>query len=132
METERGPLDSFLNVRTDLNFLTSPHSHSINLAAHPCNVKELKVLVGTSEDEDDMTEVLHVGLKNDTSPETFILNHVNGTGIALPTLFVKIIPMMSVYISIPIPHNRPFCSESDQLVAGLMAINLILQFGTFL
>jgi len=94
-------------------------------------VKELKVLVGNSEDE-DMTEVLHVGLKNDTTPETFILNHVKGTGIALPTLFVKIIPMMSVYISIPVLYNQPFCSESDQLVAGLMAINLILQFGTFL
>jgi len=44
-----------------------------------------------------MTEILHAGLKNDTVPETFILNHVNGAGVAFPTLFVKIIPMMSVY-----------------------------------
>ncbi|KDR67554.1 hypothetical protein GALMADRAFT_258218 [Galerina marginata CBS 339.88] len=60
---------------------------------HPCNMKELKVFVGTSEDH--MTEVLHAGLKNDTTAETFSLRHVNDAGVRFPTQFVKIVPLLA-------------------------------------
>lgn len=62
--------------------------------AHPCNVKDLKVFVGVSEDH--MSEVLHAGLKNDTIPETFLLMHVNDSGIKFPTQYVKIVPIVCV------------------------------------
>ena len=62
--------------------------------AHPCNVKEIKVLAGTTEDH--MSEVLHVGLKNDTTPETFSLQYVNNAGVCIPTQFIKLMPMLSV------------------------------------
>ena len=68
---------------------------SLTLAiAHPCNVKEIKVLAGTTEDH--MSEVLHVGLKNDTIPETFNLQYVNNAGVCIPTQFIKLMPMLSV------------------------------------
>jgi hypothetical protein len=57
-------------------------------------MKELKVYAGTSEEH--MSEILHAGLKNDTIPETFILNHINKAGVIFPTQFVKIVPLMYV------------------------------------
>lgn len=59
--------------------------------SHPCNMKEFKVFVGTSEDH--MIEVLHSGLRNDTIPEHFPLRHVNRANVAFPTRFVKIVPL---------------------------------------
>ncbi|KAF8907826.1 Muskelin N-terminus-domain-containing protein [Gymnopilus junonius] len=61
--------------------------------AHPCNMKELKVFVGMSEDR--MTEVLHAGLKNDSTPETFTLKNINDSGVPFPTQFVKIVPILA-------------------------------------
>ncbi|KAF7321897.1 Muskelin-N domain-containing protein [Mycena kentingensis (nom. inval.)] len=58
--------------------------------AHPCNMKDFKILVGASEDT--LTEVLHGQLKNDPHPETFDLRHTNSEGIIIPSRFVKIIP----------------------------------------
>ncbi|KAJ3512938.1 hypothetical protein NLJ89_g3235 [Agrocybe chaxingu] len=60
---------------------------------HPCNMKELKVFVGISEDL--MTEVLHTTLKNDAVPEVFNLSHVNAAGIPFPTQYVKIVPLLA-------------------------------------
>ncbi|CAA7260646.1 unnamed protein product [Cyclocybe aegerita] len=60
---------------------------------HPCNMKELKVFVGISEDH--MTEVLHTTLKNDAVPEVFNLAHVNDAGIPFPTQYVKIVPLLA-------------------------------------
>uniref|UniRef100_A0A8H7Y6Q3 Muskelin N-terminal domain-containing protein n=1 Tax=Psilocybe cubensis TaxID=181762 RepID=A0A8H7Y6Q3_PSICU len=60
---------------------------------HPCNMKEFKVFVGLSEDH--MAEVLHAGLKNDSTPETFSLKHVNSSGVPFPTQFVKIVPILA-------------------------------------
>ena len=64
--------------------------------AHPCNVKDIKVFAGTTED--NMSEVLHAGLKNDSTPETFNLQYVNSAGVYIPTQFVKIMPMLSVFV----------------------------------
>ena len=64
----------------------------INLSAHPCNMKELKVLVGATTEH--MTEILHSGLKNDNIPETFVLNHVNASGVTFPTRYVKVVPLL--------------------------------------
>ncbi|KAF9547697.1 hypothetical protein CPC08DRAFT_715745 [Agrocybe pediades] len=58
---------------------------------HPCNMKELKVFAGASEDH--MIEVLHAGLKNDNTPETFAIKHTNRSGVVFPTQFVKIVPI---------------------------------------
>ncbi|KAL4244322.1 CTLH complex component protein [Abortiporus biennis] len=58
---------------------------------HPCNMKEFKVYVGASEE--NMTEVLHSGLKNDHLPETFNIQSVNQEGVTFPTTFVKIVPL---------------------------------------
>ena len=63
----------------------------ISITEHPCNMKEFKVFVGMTED--NMTEVLHSGLKNDTIPETFAIKHTNSAGVAFPTRYVKIVPI---------------------------------------
>jgi hypothetical protein len=64
--------------------------------AHPCNVKEIKVFAGITEEH--MSEVLHAGLKNDTTAETFNLQYVNSAGVCIPTRFVKIMPMLSAFV----------------------------------
>ncbi|KAF9526572.1 Muskelin N-terminus-domain-containing protein [Crepidotus variabilis] len=61
--------------------------------SHPCNIKELQVLVGPSEDH--MTEILHANLKDDSIPETFTLTHMNSAGVPFPTRFIKIVPIMT-------------------------------------
>ena len=60
-------------------------------------MKEFKLYVGLSED--NMTEVLHTGLKNDATAETFYIRSVNQAGLAFPTRYVKIEPLSYVYIS---------------------------------
>ena len=74
--------------------------------AHPCNVKEVKVFAGITKDH--MSEVLHVGLKNDTTAETFNLQYVNSDGICIPTQFIKIMPMLSVLV---LPTAAPFVNH---------------------
>ncbi|KAI0084905.1 Muskelin N-terminus-domain-containing protein [Irpex rosettiformis] len=58
---------------------------------HPCNMKEFKLYVG--QWEDNMTEVLHAGLKNDPIPETFSIRNVNEAGLTFPTRYIKIEPL---------------------------------------
>lgn len=60
-------------------------------AAHPCNMKEFKLYVGTNED--NMAEILHSSLKNDPIPETFSISHANCAGVCFPTRYVKIVPL---------------------------------------
>jgi hypothetical protein len=87
-------VDSSPKVRTNANLSSN---ESLMLAiVHPCNVKEIKVLAGTTEDH--MSEVLHVELKNDAIPETFSIQYVNSAGICIPTQFIKLMPMLSVLI----------------------------------
>lgn len=57
-------------------------------------MKEFRLLVGTSED--NMVQVLHSGLKNDSLPETFTIRHVNQAGISFPTRYVQIVPLSYV------------------------------------
>ena len=54
-------------------------------------MKEFKLYVG--QWEDNMTEVLHAGLKNDPIPETFTIRSVNDAGLAFHTQFIKIEPL---------------------------------------
>ncbi|KIJ07718.1 hypothetical protein PAXINDRAFT_89958, partial [Paxillus involutus ATCC 200175] len=54
-------------------------------------VKEFKLYVGLSPDH--MIQVLHAGLKDDTTPETFSVTHVNRDGATFPTRFIKIVPL---------------------------------------
>jgi muskelin-like protein len=87
-------VNSSPNVRTNANL--SSNKSLMLVIEHPCNVKEIKVLAGTTEDH--MSEVLHVGLKNDTIPETFSLQYVNNAGVCIPTQFIKLMPMLSVLV----------------------------------
>ncbi|CAL1706336.1 unnamed protein product [Somion occarium] len=59
--------------------------------AHPCNMKEFKLLVGLTES--NMTEVLHAGLKNDSVPETFLIRYTNSDAVPFPTRYLKIVPL---------------------------------------
>lgn len=60
-------------------------------SGHPCNMKEFKIYIGLTED--NMTEVLHTSLKDDSLPEAFSIRSMNHSGISLPTRFVKIEPL---------------------------------------
>lgn len=54
-------------------------------------MKEFKVYVGVNED--NMSEVLHSGLRNDSMHETFSIKNVNRAGVCFPTRYVKIVPL---------------------------------------
>ncbi|KAF9073645.1 Muskelin N-terminus-domain-containing protein [Rhodocollybia butyracea] len=58
---------------------------------HPCNMKEFKVYIGLTSE--NMTEILHSSLKNNSSRETFSLRHQNSSGLYFPTRFIKIEPL---------------------------------------
>ncbi|KAF9446346.1 hypothetical protein P691DRAFT_733454 [Macrolepiota fuliginosa MF-IS2] len=60
-------------------------------ATHPCNMKDFKVYVGITQD--NLVEVLHSGLKNDTTPEAFAIRYVNNAQVCFPTRYVKIVPL---------------------------------------
>jgi hypothetical protein len=83
-------------------------------------MKEFKLYVGT--DEDNMVEVLHSGLKNDSIPETFSIKHVNRAGICFPTRYVKVVPLSYVHINV--------IDVSIDLIAGLMVKPSIPRYGT--
>lgn len=57
-------------------------------------MKEFRLLVGTSED--NMIQILHAGLKNDSIPETFTLRHDNQAGVSFPTRYIQIVPLSYV------------------------------------
>ena len=59
-------------------------------------MKEFKLYVGLSED--NMTEVLHTGLKNDVHPETLNIRCVNQAGLTFPSRYVKIEPLSYVTV----------------------------------
>ncbi|KAF8550620.1 galactose oxidase [Imleria badia] len=69
---------------------------------HPCNMKEFKLYVGLNPDH--MIQVLHAGLRDDATPETFSIAHVNRDGVPFPTRCIKIVPLsahgQSFHISI--------------------------------
>ncbi|KAJ3555993.1 hypothetical protein NP233_g12079 [Leucocoprinus birnbaumii] len=58
---------------------------------HPCNMKDFKVYVGITEE--NLVEVLHGGLKNDTTPEAFSIRHINNAQVIFPTRYIKIVPL---------------------------------------
>jgi hypothetical protein len=89
-------------------------------------VKEIKVLAGITEDH--MSEVLHVGLKNDTTPETFSLQYVNSAGVCIPTQFIKLMPMLSV----PRLINWHIVFKNFAFILNLVLTDkiFIFQFGT--
>uniref|UniRef100_A0A8C1RT58 Muskelin 1, intracellular mediator containing kelch motifs n=1 Tax=Cyprinus carpio TaxID=7962 RepID=A0A8C1RT58_CYPCA len=59
---------------------------------HVCNLKKFKVFGGMSEE--NMTELLSSGLKNDFNKETFTLKHKIDEQM-FPCRFIKIVPLMS-------------------------------------
>lgn len=60
-------------------------------------MKDFKVYVGITEE--NLVEVLHGGLKNDTTPEAFPIRHVNNAQVCFPTRYVKIVPLSYVCLS---------------------------------
>ncbi|EEB95504.1 hypothetical protein MPER_05516 [Moniliophthora perniciosa FA553] len=65
---------------------------------HPCTMKDFKIYVGMRRDQ--MVEVLHASLKNDTIPEAFSLKHKDNSGLLFPTRFIKIVPLSCVRYAI--------------------------------
>ncbi|KAJ3106961.1 Muskelin 1, intracellular mediator containing kelch motif [Phlyctochytrium planicorne] len=59
---------------------------------HVCNMKEFKVFGGLQPN--NMVELLHSGLRNDTEPETFSLKHkIND--VIFPCQYIKIAPLVA-------------------------------------
>ncbi|KAJ1967101.1 hypothetical protein IWQ62_002060 [Dispira parvispora] len=72
--------------------------HSITLGKfsrkHVCNLKEFRVLAAPAENQ--WIEVLHLGVRDNSEPETFTVRHtLQHSQIPFPVLWVKIIPMMT-------------------------------------
>ncbi|EPT00275.1 hypothetical protein FOMPIDRAFT_1123063 [Fomitopsis schrenkii] len=88
---EDTPLDLTSRWSSGVSFKESPDIKHWVLLWHPCNMKEFKLYVGMSED--NLTEVLHASLNNDTVKEMFSLQHSTDTGVCLPTRYVKIEPL---------------------------------------
>ncbi|XP_004345468.2 muskelin 1 [Capsaspora owczarzaki ATCC 30864] len=59
---------------------------------HVCNVREFKVFGGMTTE--NMEELLHSGLKNDTEAETLLLKH-STNNIIFPCQYIKIVPVMA-------------------------------------
>lgn len=57
-------------------------------------MKDFKVYVGITEE--NLVQVLHGGLKNDTTAEAFPIRHVNNAHVCFPTRYVKIVPLSCV------------------------------------
>ncbi|KAJ3712770.1 Muskelin, partial [Lentinula guzmanii] len=54
--------------------------------ANACNMKEFKVYIGITPE--NMTQVLHSSLKNDSIRESFSIRHHNSAGRCFPTRFI--------------------------------------------
>ncbi|KAH9944718.1 Muskelin N-terminus-domain-containing protein [Amylocystis lapponica] len=85
----------------------------VRVLPHPCNMKEFKIFMGLTED--NMAEVLHAGLKNDSFPETFSVRFMNRAGVCFPTRYVKIVPLSAHgqsfhtsiwYVSMAVRHDE--------------------------
>lgn len=59
--------------------------------SHVCNLKEFRVLAGSGPEQ--MFEVLHSGLRNDTETETFPFSFPNHVDFYCPVQYIKIIPV---------------------------------------
>ncbi|KAI9001723.1 Muskelin N-terminus-domain-containing protein [Gaertneriomyces semiglobifer] len=59
---------------------------------HVCNLKEFKVFGGLTPN--NMIELLHSGLRNDSEPETFSLKH-KANEVVFPCLYIKIVPLLA-------------------------------------
>ena len=63
---------SHLTIPNELETITFGKYHKL----HVCNLKEFKVFGGL--EPDNMIEILHSGLRNDSESETFALKHKTG------------------------------------------------------
>ncbi|KAI8924913.1 Muskelin N-terminus-domain-containing protein [Entophlyctis helioformis] len=59
---------------------------------HVCNLKEFKVYGGMTPN--NMLELLHSGLRNDSEQETFALKH-KANGVIFPCQYIKIVPLLA-------------------------------------
>eukprot|EP00842_Homolaphlyctis_polyrhiza_P000688 jgi/Hompol1/161/HPOL_002138-RA len=59
---------------------------------HVCNLKEFKIFGGMSPN--NMLELLHSGLRNDSEQETFALKF-RANGIVFPCQYIKIVPLLA-------------------------------------
>jgi Muskelin N-terminus len=79
---------------TNVGFLLSTvHITDRKIAlAHPCNMREFKVYAGFTED--DMIEIIHGGLKNDSVPETFHIEDKDAISVCYRTRYVEVVPIL--------------------------------------
>ncbi|KAI9137613.1 Muskelin N-terminus-domain-containing protein [Paraphysoderma sedebokerense] len=82
----------FVTIKLDkvgvLTTITFGKYHKV----HVCNLKEFKVFGGLSTD--NMVELLHSGLRNDSEAETFPLKY-KANGVIFPVQYIKLVPLMA-------------------------------------
>ncbi|KAI8078641.1 Muskelin N-terminus-domain-containing protein [Halteromyces radiatus] len=82
--------DQFICLRFSSPVVASKITFGKFHRAHVCNLKEFKIYGGFNHD--NMMELLHTGLKNDTEPETFDLR-IHFHGLVFPIQYLKIVPL---------------------------------------
>ncbi|KAI8979000.1 Muskelin N-terminus-domain-containing protein [Pilobolus umbonatus] len=83
--------DQYITIQFDSPVVARVITFGKFYKGHVCNLKEFKVFGGMDPAE-EMTELLHSGLRNDTEPESFTLKHSTAT-LALPVKYIKIVPL---------------------------------------
>ncbi|TPX48357.1 hypothetical protein SeMB42_g03037 [Synchytrium endobioticum] len=82
----------FITIKLDRMSIVQTISFGKYHKVHVCNLKEFKVFGGIGPD--NMVELLHSGLRNDTDGETFSLKYkVNN--VVFPCLYIKILPLLA-------------------------------------
>ncbi|TPX30166.1 hypothetical protein SmJEL517_g06204 [Synchytrium microbalum] len=82
----------FINIKLDKMSIVQTITFGKYHKVHVCNLKEFKVFGGLTPD--NMIELLHSGLRNDTESETFSLKYkVNN--VVFPCLYIKILPLLA-------------------------------------
>jgi len=60
--------------------------------AHVCNIKKFRIYAGI--DPGSLMQVFEGGLRNDSVPETFELRHKTHDNLLIPSLYLKIVPLL--------------------------------------
>ncbi|KAI8984520.1 Muskelin N-terminus-domain-containing protein [Mycotypha africana] len=83
--------EQFITIQFDKPVIARTITFGKFCKGHVCNIKEFKIF-GGMHPEDDLRELLHQGLKNDTIPETFPLRY-QYKDMIFPIKYLKIVPL---------------------------------------
>ncbi|KAJ3185891.1 hypothetical protein HK101_009778 [Irineochytrium annulatum] len=82
----------FITIKLDQVSIVQTITFGKYHKVHVCNLKEFKVYGGLNPN--NMIELLHSGLRNDTEPETFSLKH-KANNVIFPCQYIKICPLLA-------------------------------------